>query len=166
MSWLLGMSWQRNPPAPDFKAGTISVSKCMRTHEPARRREARRGAARVGQRVLAMKTVLFCGGLVTRIRDYKENVPKPMIPLDRDAAEGRLADRRRRQHFRYEVGIHSLPPSRRDLSRSMPRELRRDPDASRHHQLLQAAVEIQCGGLPPRRPAFRAPARGRARCRS
>ena len=28
-----------------------------------------------------MKTVLFCGGLGTRIRDYKENVPKPMIPI-------------------------------------------------------------------------------------
>jgi DNA-binding NarL/FixJ family response regulator len=28
-----------------------------------------------------MKTVLLCGGLGTRIRDYKENVPKPMIPV-------------------------------------------------------------------------------------
>jgi glucose-1-phosphate cytidylyltransferase len=28
-----------------------------------------------------MKTVLFCGGLGTRIRDYAENVPKPMIPI-------------------------------------------------------------------------------------
>jgi glucose-1-phosphate cytidylyltransferase len=28
-----------------------------------------------------MKTVLFCGGLGTRIRDYSENVPKPMIPI-------------------------------------------------------------------------------------
>ena len=26
-----------------------------------------------------MKTVLFCGGLGTRIRDYSENIPKPMI---------------------------------------------------------------------------------------
>jgi glucose-1-phosphate cytidylyltransferase len=31
--------------------------------------------------VKAMKTVLFCGGLGTRIRDYSENVPKPMIPV-------------------------------------------------------------------------------------
>jgi glucose-1-phosphate cytidylyltransferase len=28
-----------------------------------------------------MKVVLFCGGLGTRIREYGENVPKPMIPL-------------------------------------------------------------------------------------
>ena len=28
-----------------------------------------------------MKTVLFCGGLGTRIRDYSENTPKPMIPI-------------------------------------------------------------------------------------
>ena len=29
----------------------------------------------------AMKVVLFCGGMGTRIREYSENVPKPMIPL-------------------------------------------------------------------------------------
>jgi glucose-1-phosphate cytidylyltransferase len=28
-----------------------------------------------------MKVVLICGGLGTRIRDYVENIPKPMIPL-------------------------------------------------------------------------------------
>jgi glucose-1-phosphate cytidylyltransferase len=28
-----------------------------------------------------MKVVLFCGGLGTRIRDYSQSVPKPMIPL-------------------------------------------------------------------------------------
>ena len=28
-----------------------------------------------------MKVVLFCGGLGTRIREYGESVPKPMIPL-------------------------------------------------------------------------------------
>jgi len=28
-----------------------------------------------------MKTVLFCGGLGTRIREYSESVPKPMIPV-------------------------------------------------------------------------------------
>lgn len=28
-----------------------------------------------------MKAVLFCGGLGTRIREYSESVPKPMIPL-------------------------------------------------------------------------------------
>ena len=31
--------------------------------------------------VRLMKTVLFCGGLGTRIRDYSENIPKPMIPV-------------------------------------------------------------------------------------
>jgi glucose-1-phosphate cytidylyltransferase len=28
-----------------------------------------------------MRTVLFCGGLGTRIRDYSESIPKPMIPI-------------------------------------------------------------------------------------
>jgi glucose-1-phosphate cytidylyltransferase len=28
-----------------------------------------------------MKTVLFCGGLGTRIREYPESIPKPMIPI-------------------------------------------------------------------------------------
>jgi len=28
-----------------------------------------------------MKVVLFCGGLGTRIREYSESVPKPMIPV-------------------------------------------------------------------------------------
>jgi glucose-1-phosphate cytidylyltransferase len=28
-----------------------------------------------------VKIVLFCGGLGTRIRDYSENVPKPMVPV-------------------------------------------------------------------------------------
>src|SRR5882724_1978622 len=28
-----------------------------------------------------MKVVLFCGGLGTRIRDYGDNIPKPMIPI-------------------------------------------------------------------------------------
>ena len=28
-----------------------------------------------------MRVVLFCGGLGTRIRDYSENVPKPMVPV-------------------------------------------------------------------------------------
>ena len=28
-----------------------------------------------------MKVVLFCGGLGTRIRDYTESIPKPMIPV-------------------------------------------------------------------------------------
>ncbi len=28
-----------------------------------------------------MKVVLFCGGRGTRIREYSESVPKPLIPL-------------------------------------------------------------------------------------
>ena len=28
-----------------------------------------------------MKVVLFCGGLGTRIREYSEGIPKPMIPI-------------------------------------------------------------------------------------
>jgi len=32
-------------------------------------------------KVADMKTVLFCGGLGTRIRDVSESIPKPMIPI-------------------------------------------------------------------------------------
>jgi glucose-1-phosphate cytidylyltransferase len=28
-----------------------------------------------------MKVVLFCGGVGTRIREYSETIPKPMIPV-------------------------------------------------------------------------------------
>ena len=42
--------------------------------DPQRRRDR---SARTG----VMKVVLFCGGLGTRIRDYAENIPKPMIPV-------------------------------------------------------------------------------------
>ena len=28
-----------------------------------------------------MKTIQFCGGLGTRIRDVSESIPKPMIPI-------------------------------------------------------------------------------------
>lgn len=28
-----------------------------------------------------MKTVLFCGGLGTRIKEYSEHIPKPMVPI-------------------------------------------------------------------------------------
>jgi glucose-1-phosphate cytidylyltransferase len=28
-----------------------------------------------------LKVVLFCGGLGTRIRDYSDNIPKPMVPV-------------------------------------------------------------------------------------
>jgi glucose-1-phosphate cytidylyltransferase len=30
-----------------------------------------------------MKVVLFCGGLGTRIREYSESIPKPMVPIGR-----------------------------------------------------------------------------------
>ena len=28
-----------------------------------------------------MKVVLFCGGFGMRLRDYAENVPKPLVPI-------------------------------------------------------------------------------------
>jgi len=28
-----------------------------------------------------MKVILFCGGMGTRISDYSENIPKPMVPV-------------------------------------------------------------------------------------
>src|SRR5271157_4411883 len=28
-----------------------------------------------------MKVVLFCGGLGLRLREYSENIPKPMVPI-------------------------------------------------------------------------------------
>ena len=33
------------------------------------------------RRLRAMKVVLFCGGLGTRIREYSESIPKPMVPI-------------------------------------------------------------------------------------
>ena len=38
-----------------------------------------------------MKVVLFCGGLGTRIREYGENTPKPMIPVG-EALKDHLRD--------------------------------------------------------------------------
>src|SRR6266404_2660240 len=32
-------------------------------------------------RTCVMKVVLFCGGLGTRIREYSESIPKPMVPI-------------------------------------------------------------------------------------
>ena len=28
-----------------------------------------------------MKVVLFCGGLGTRLREYGDNIPKPLVPI-------------------------------------------------------------------------------------
>ena len=39
-----------------------------------------RGSDRSG-RLRTMKVVLFCGGLGTRIREYSESIPKPMVPV-------------------------------------------------------------------------------------
>ena len=41
----------------------------------------RRGFRKYHQGVYQMKVVLFCGGLGTRIREYSENIPKPMVPV-------------------------------------------------------------------------------------
>jgi glucose-1-phosphate cytidylyltransferase len=41
---------------------------------------ARRGRHGIGGEV-DMKVVLFCGGLGTRLRDYSEKIPKPLVPL-------------------------------------------------------------------------------------
>jgi hypothetical protein len=61
-----------------------------------------------------MKTVLFCGGLGTRIRDYSENVPKPMIPIGgrpRWPCSGveRITKKARRMRGH---ALQMLPPSR------------------------------------------------------
>jgi glucose-1-phosphate cytidylyltransferase len=45
-----------------------------------RSRDSKYGAGR-SEGIEVMKVVLFCGGLGTRIRDYSENIPKPMIPI-------------------------------------------------------------------------------------
>ena len=31
--------------------------------------------------VSSMKVVLFCGGLGTRLREYSDTIPKPMVPV-------------------------------------------------------------------------------------
>ena len=38
-------------------------------------------ASRANKGQAKMKVVLFCGGLGTRIRDYSENIPKPLVPI-------------------------------------------------------------------------------------
>jgi glucose-1-phosphate cytidylyltransferase len=38
-------------------------------------------AAIVCKECAAMKVVIFCGGLGMRMRDYAENMPKPMVPI-------------------------------------------------------------------------------------
>ena len=38
-------------------------------------------ATTLGPKAADMKVVLFCGGLGTRIREYSESIPKPMIPV-------------------------------------------------------------------------------------
>jgi hypothetical protein len=35
-----------------------------------------------------MKVVLFCGGLGMRIREYSEDIPKPMVPSDTGPSSG------------------------------------------------------------------------------
>ena len=40
-----------------------------------------RGSARWRWGKRGMKVVLFCGGLGTRLRDYSEEIPKPLVPL-------------------------------------------------------------------------------------
>ena len=30
---------------------------------------------------IKMKVVLFCGGLGTRLRDFSEAIPKPLVPI-------------------------------------------------------------------------------------
>lgn len=37
-----------------------------------------------------MKVVLFCGGLGTRIREYSENIPKPMVPVGQQPILGHI----------------------------------------------------------------------------
>ena len=47
-----------------------------------------------------MKVVLFCGGFGTRIRDYGENIPKPVEPFERMIADGGLIAYRHNGFFR------------------------------------------------------------------
>src|SRR5215470_8581175 len=42
------------------------------------------------ERILIMKVVLFCGGLGTRIREYSESIPKPMIPVGHQPILGHI----------------------------------------------------------------------------
>jgi glucose-1-phosphate cytidylyltransferase len=71
-------SVKRNAPRPGYRSRSIDLNRCTSEHfshvEP-----ADLGLQCKAQ--LIMKTVLFCGGLGTRIRDYSENIPKPMIPI-------------------------------------------------------------------------------------
>src|SRR5216684_9183087 len=43
-----------------------------------------RGYGHRSEGVRVVKVVLFCGGLGTRIREYSEAIPKPMIPIGQE----------------------------------------------------------------------------------
>src|SRR5690606_41126685 len=64
------------PQGRDRRAAPVhgGLERQARRPDPPRQRDRPAG-------VSEMKVVLFCGGLGTRIREYSENVPKPMIPL-------------------------------------------------------------------------------------
>jgi glucose-1-phosphate cytidylyltransferase len=40
-----------------------------------------KGSSNRSEGITIVKVVLFCGGLGTRIRDYSESIPKPMVPI-------------------------------------------------------------------------------------
>ena len=70
----------RIPPA--SRPGGTAWPAAMRRRRPGQPvRSAATGVDIIGAEFASMKVVLFCGGLGTRIRDYSENVPKPMVPV-------------------------------------------------------------------------------------
>src|SRR5947199_10472811 len=42
---------------------------------------ARASKLSVSEESTAMKVVIFCGGMGLRLREYSENVPKPLVPI-------------------------------------------------------------------------------------
>jgi glucose-1-phosphate cytidylyltransferase len=77
------------PAGKDFQGGTPdgSLTPCAAAHKLERTRDTfhshciRTNDTFERTKAAEMKTVLFCGGLGTRIRDVSESIPKPMIPI-------------------------------------------------------------------------------------
>ena len=77
-----------------------------------------------------MKVVLFCGGLGTRIRDYAENIPKPMVPIGHQPILWHVMQYYRRYgHQRF----HPLPRIQSKRDQGVFSELQTNDEQRLHH---------------------------------
>jgi glucose-1-phosphate cytidylyltransferase len=72
---------ERSNAAGHFSLDALTAHAATRTSSVAPTLVLRQATQQRHRKAQAMKTVLFCGGLGTRIRDVSESLPKPMIPI-------------------------------------------------------------------------------------